>query len=254
MPIETSNQLAADASFSAQGSRDGKVSCRGKRKVSQGERVLRVVHALQTKKELNARKLAKLTGASRRTIFRDLNLLSRNGIEFLFDKSTRKYKPGKDQLPFDRFTCEEIDTLMLSLEFAVQGRMVLHGEAALSVKDKLLAIMPEGIQRRWRLLERKIQIRLEAGTDAGEVGPVFQAIQFCLMHRKKTDLRCESNGSAERFRLISPLCLGYFKNAWQVLVSFGGIADMEVIPLRDIVESIPSSEAALELPADAEIN
>ena len=51
------------------------------------ERLLKFIQALQSGRSKTVDDLAELTGVSRRTVFRDLELLSRVGVRYTYDRT-----------------------------------------------------------------------------------------------------------------------------------------------------------------------
>lgn len=63
------------------------------------ERLLKLIQSLQSGRAQAVDDLAKLTGVSRRTIFRDLDLLTRAGIPYTFDRANKRYLTERTTIP-----------------------------------------------------------------------------------------------------------------------------------------------------------
>ena len=65
--------------------------------LSKHGRAIRVLKKLQSGVSINAQQLADSMGVSRRTIFRDLNLLREAGVDLLFDVDKSTQRPRATQ-------------------------------------------------------------------------------------------------------------------------------------------------------------
>jgi len=203
-------------------------------------RVLQLAKILQTKERLTAQKLAQLAGASRRTIFRDLSLLSDGGICVSFDRAARAYKPDNEPLSFASFTNEEIDILVLAVEAVAQGFLGLDRDTARSARDKILATLPETMQRRWQAVDEKIHFQSETKSVV-KIAPILHAIQFCLVHRKNIELTF--NDDAPRaIRTCTPTGLRFVDGSWNLVAESCGTNVTCIIPLNTIADATPSRE------------
>ena len=77
-------------------------------------RLLQLIGLLQAGRGYNAESLAQECGVSRRTIFRDLDMLRQSGIPLAFDERQQNYRiPGACLLPPTNFTPEEALSLVV---------------------------------------------------------------------------------------------------------------------------------------------
>ena len=60
------------------------------------ERCVKLALILQTKRQVTGDELVAATGASRRTIFRDLRVLAQAGLRHRYDRSQRTYHVSED--------------------------------------------------------------------------------------------------------------------------------------------------------------
>ena len=71
-------------------------------------RLLQLIGLLQAGRGYNTDALAQACGVSRRTVFRDLDLLRLSGVPLVFDEKQQRYRiPGACLLPPTNFTPEE---------------------------------------------------------------------------------------------------------------------------------------------------
>jgi predicted DNA-binding transcriptional regulator YafY len=95
------------------------------------QRVLRLITLLQSGRPSNAQQLAEECGVSRRTIYRDLNLIEKVGIPFFFDANANGYQiHATGLMPALNLNLEEaLSVVLLASELGRTGRMPLLGPA-----------------------------------------------------------------------------------------------------------------------------
>ena len=108
-------------------------------------RILGIIEHLQSGRRYHTGQLSELLGASKRTIFRDLNVLLESGVQLLYDDSAQGYWiPAKTIVPHSEMTFEEI------LSLIVLGDGVSNADhgvpfqlASRNAALKILACLPE---------------------------------------------------------------------------------------------------------------
>jgi predicted DNA-binding transcriptional regulator YafY len=111
-------------------------------------RLVQLLGLLQAGKAHNAGELAALCAVSRRTIFRDLDVLRQAGVPLLFDDDQCVYRiPGTYFLPPTNFTADEaLAVMILCYELGRDSRLPFY-EAAQSAALKLDVAFPPGCAR-----------------------------------------------------------------------------------------------------------
>jgi predicted DNA-binding transcriptional regulator YafY len=188
---------------------------------SQLNRLLRIIHALQSGRRPNVRQIAEECEVSRRTIFRDLDSIEAAGISVEYDSARQGYRIEGDATaghrrleecevlalailtaqngtpdPFglNRIAREGIGKLLESLDVGSRGRVEAVLEA--SSERATSAVAPPTGQDIANLLEaiaRRVQVRLSvrvSSTDATKVAPyrIFaDRLGWHLVGRSTTD-------------------------------------------------------------------
>jgi predicted DNA-binding transcriptional regulator YafY len=131
------------------------------------ERCLKMLLLLQSGRSYNAEQLADAFEVSRRTIQRDLALLSRAGVPLVFDEMLRTYKADRSfGLPSPRLTQSDLVLLILAMERHLETASPaarLAGEEAIA---KLLAGCPEPLREAvWTDVAKALELlQYTAGT------------------------------------------------------------------------------------------
>ena len=94
-------------------------------------RLVQLISLLQAGKGQNADALSTLCGVSRRTLFRDLDLLRQAGVPVVFDDDQGWYRLEHSYfLPPTTFTAEEaLAMLLVCYELGADGRMPFYSAA-----------------------------------------------------------------------------------------------------------------------------
>src|SRR6476646_1792563 len=116
-------------------------------KVSRISRLVQLLGLLQADSAHNAASLARQCGVSRRTIFRDLDVLRQAGVPLLFDDEQCVYRiPGTYFLPPTNFTTDEaLAVMVLCYELGRDNRLPFY-EAAQSAALKLESSLPTRVR------------------------------------------------------------------------------------------------------------
>lgn len=180
---------------------------------------------LQTGRGHNARALADLCRVSRRTIFRDLDLLRDAGVPLHYDTQEERFRiPGTYYLPPTNFTTEEaLAVIVLCHEVGQRAQVAFFG-AAESAAAKLESSLPSPLREQLASMTRAIQIRLgplaassdEAGVD-NQRGCYEQLVE-AVTRRRSVRIRYDS--FMERKQIVtklSPYRLWFSRRAWYVI-------------------------------------
>ncbi len=157
------------------------------------QRVLRLVNLLQSGKAYNTARLAKACGVSRRTIFRDLELLRESGFEVLYDPEQGCYRlPDAQLLPPTNFSLQEVLALLaLCYELGDQhGLPLMH--AAQTAALKLESALPERLRREVANMAQAVHIRLDATNPLPQQQDVFQQLLTALSKRRAVRIQYDS--------------------------------------------------------------
>ena len=132
--------------------------------LSRISRLVQLLGLLQAGKGHNASELAAACEVSRRTIFRDLDVLRQAGVPLLFDDEQGVYRiPGTYFLPPTNFTAEEaLAVMVLCYELGRNNRLPFY-EAAQSAALKLESSLPTRVREILREATSAVQIKMQPG-------------------------------------------------------------------------------------------
>jgi len=110
-------------------------------------RILRLIVLLQSQQGYGSRELMEQLGVSRRTLFRDLNMLELAGIPYHHEKG-KGYRINQDFFlqPINLSAAETMG-LMLMAKTTAARKNTPFGKAAISAVTKLIAMVPEDIRQ-----------------------------------------------------------------------------------------------------------
>lgn len=179
-------------------------------------RLLQLLGILQGGKTYNVTGLAQACGVSRRTIFRDLDVLREAGVPLVFNEELgHYYLNGRNFLPPTNFTAEEALALMV-LCHELGGTSPLPFLApARSAALKLESCLPHVLREHVRELVGSVEIRLEPKNPLTDSGSVYRQLLDAI--GKRQELRIEYQSFAEREHIttrLSPYRLLFSRRSW----------------------------------------
>jgi predicted DNA-binding transcriptional regulator YafY len=170
--------------------------------LSRISRLVQLLGLLQAGKGRNVGSLAKACQVSRRTIFRDLDVLRQAGVPLLFDDDQGVYRiPGTYFLPPTNFTAEEaLAVMVLCYEFGSDQRLPFY-EAAHSAALKLESSLPGRVREHLREATAAVQIKLQPGNRLEGQTPVYQRLLTCIAARRSVRIAYDSFSDGKPIRL-----------------------------------------------------
>lgn len=157
------------------------------------ERLFRLVQALQAGRAVTVEELAQKIGVSRRTVFRDMGILSRAGLPYEFDRLTKKYSASKMALlPPVNLTHGEAMALLLAMRMLVKRTVVPDQPEAASAAMKLESMLPDPILDFVGPLLERTEIRPTPLSDASSISQMLPILQSALSRRTKLRVRYDS--------------------------------------------------------------
>ena len=180
---------------------------------------------LQTGRGHNARALADLCRVSRRTIFRDLDLLRDAGVPLHYDSQEERFRiPGTYYLPPTNFTTEEALSVIVLCHEVGQRAQVAFLDAAHRAATKLESSLPAALREQLASMSRAIQIRLgPLAAPNGDVGvgaqrQYYEQLVAAITRRKSVRIRYDSFTERKVIATkLSPYRLWFSRRAWYVI-------------------------------------
>jgi predicted DNA-binding transcriptional regulator YafY len=182
-------------------------------------RLLKLIGLLQAGRGYNADSLAVECGVSRRTIFRDLDLLRQSGIPLTFDPDRQHYRiPGACLLPPTNFTSEEALALVLLCHGLGDGCGLPFLSPARSAAVKLESSLPTRLRDEILNVAATVQILPAPLNPLEGRKPLYDQLLDAIATRRSVRIRYES--LQERQVLVtrlSPYRMFFSRRSWYVV-------------------------------------
>lgn len=183
-------------------------------------RILTLVERLQSGRLYNARELADLCEVSHRTMFRDLKVLQKSGVQVLYDEERRGYfMPAATFLPPTDLTLQEaLALIILTQELGDRDRGIPFQDAARNASLKFLSNIAGQLKSYLGDVTSAIQVRMEPRHKLGDARPHFELLQQALAEKHKVRLRYNSLfENREVGLLLSPYAMFFSRRTWYVI-------------------------------------
>lgn len=179
---------------------------------------------------------------SRRTIFRDLDVLRQSGVPLVFDESEQRYRiPSDYYLPPTNFTPEEALALIVLCSDLGEHSHLPFFRPAQSAALKLESSLPDRLRRQLRAPGSAIKIRLEPSNQLSAHGGVYDRLVDALAERRC--VRLGYRGPLEPDEMstkVHPYRLLFSRRSWYLIgrsslhrstrtFNVGRIAGLEVL-------------------------
>lgn len=172
-----------------------------------------------SKKKLTADELAKTFGVTRRTIFRDFNVLSELNVPVIHDKySGYGVMPGYKVPPL-MFTSKELATILVGLNFVKSQVDKMLIEDAKGVELKIKNVLPDELKEFMNSLDNRTIVDpfLHFGHEKKEGGNWY-LVSSAISQQKKLSFNYESKGDGKKSdRKIDPYLLVFYRDHWNVI-------------------------------------
>ncbi len=187
--------------------------------LSRTSRLIQLIGLLQTGKGLNATDLADACGVSRRTIFRDLDILRQAGVPLIFDNRLGLYRiPGIYYLPPTNFTADEaLAVVVLCRDLGRESRVPFYG-AAQAAALKLESSLPGPLREQLRETAGTVQIRMQPSSLLDGQRSYYVQLIHCIARRRAVRIHYESfSEDTEIVTKLSPYQLLFSRHSWYAI-------------------------------------
>jgi len=172
-----------------------------------------------SKKKLTADELAETFGVTRRTIFRDFNVLSELNVPVIHDKySGYGVMPGYKVPPL-MFTSRELATILVGLNFVKSQVDKMLIEDAKGVELKIKNVLPDELKEFMNSLDNRTIVDpfLHFGHEKKEGGNWY-LVSSAISQQKSLAFKYESKGDGKKTdRKIDPYLLVFYRDHWNVI-------------------------------------
>ena len=182
-------------------------------------RLLRLLSLLQAGSGRNVDGLAAACGATRRTIFRDLDVLRQSGVPLVFDDERQCYHiPSTYYLPPTNFTPEEaLALIVLCHELGHSERLPFFGPAE-NAAIKLQSSLPGRLREQVRGVADAIRIRSGPSNPLADKKPVYDQLAEAIRLQRCVRIRYQSLAEGEEIQTrLSPYRLLFSRRSWYVI-------------------------------------
>jgi proteasome accessory factor B len=182
-------------------------------------RVLKLLTVLQTGRRYDAGHLASECGVSRRTIYRDLNMIEKAGIPFYYDRETRCYQIHRTGLmpPINLGLDEALALVLMASELGQAGRLPLF-QPARDAAAKIEASLPLSIRAALGSLAPHMAVRPGPTARHNALQDIYKTVQRAIVRREPLEAVYISFHEAGQIRTcLEPYWLLFNDRAWYVI-------------------------------------
>jgi len=182
-------------------------------------RVLKIITLLQSRRFYNANQLATDCGVSRRTIYRDLDMIEKAGIPFYYDRKAGGYQIHQTGLlPAINLNLEEALALVLmASELGRTGRLPLF-QPARDAAAKVESSLPLGLRATLGNLIQNMAVRPAATARHNALQEAYRTVQRAIIKRQTLEAAYISFHEAAKIRtLLDPYWLMFYERAWYLI-------------------------------------
>jgi proteasome accessory factor B len=179
-------------------------------------RLLNLIGLLQAGRGYHVDGLAQECGVSRRTIFRDLDLLRSSGVPLVYEEEPQQYRiAGNNYLPATNFTAEEaLALIVLCHEMGDSaGLPFLH--PALSAAVKLESALPGRLRDQLREVVNVMHIHTLPKNPLEGKRPLYDQLIEAIASRRSVRMRYRSlNEEGEILTKLHPYAVFFSGRSW----------------------------------------
>lgn len=180
---------------------------------------MELISLLQVGRGQNVNSLATSCGVSRRTVFRDLDVLRSAGVPLAFDAESQRYHlSGSHLLPPTNFTPQEaLSLLVLCHELGQDDGLPCHGAAARAAV-KLESALPARLRDYIRDATQAVRIRLQPSNRSQAQEPLYEQLLAAAAQRRQVRIGYDSLTEWTRISTrLSPYRLLFSRRTWYVV-------------------------------------
>lgn len=156
---------------------------------------------------------------SRRTVFRDLDLLRQAGVPLVFDEGNRHYHiPSTYFLPPTNFTAEEALALIVLCHELGQAAQLPLFSAARSAAVKLESSLPARLREQVRQVGQSLQVQIAPTAPLDQQKPFYDQLIEAAAVRRSVRIYYHSLSDGEQIcTRLHPYRLLFSRHSWYVI-------------------------------------
>lgn len=205
-------------------------------------RLLRMISMLRSGSQFHPEKLATDLGVSRRTVFRDLNLLEAAGIPYRFAHEEGCYRlEDRKFLPPLHISLDEALALMVATHTLISAQNHPLHDAAVEASLKIESSLPDHVAQHCGSALNYLAAVHEPTSPADAVSELFRRLQFALARHKRLIIRYDSVFEKRELRLIvDPARLVFITRGWYLIAkshTHGSYRTFKIDRITDVDDS-----------------
>lgn len=187
--------------------------------ISRLHRVLKIITLLQTRRHYGPGELARELGVSRRTIYRDLNMLELAGIPFYYDRDKGGYTIHETYwLPPINLSIEEALSLVAMTERTAGQAPLPLMEKAVDAARKIESRLPLGIRAAVGHMSERLAIRRTPAARHDQLQGLYETARKAVADRRAVRGRYISFAEKKQIRVtVRPYWLVFHERAWYII-------------------------------------
>jgi len=214
-------------------------------------RILRLISLLRSRRYYTADEIAERLEVSKRTVYRDLNVLEQAGIPYYYDADTGGYHIlDSFFLPPVSFSFEEALALILLSDFENAKLPVIECTKAI---EKIESLLPNELRKHITSAEKRIYIKQLPVTDPD----TYREDCYLKIHKameKRRAIKCRYYSRLDKACIeteFEPYNIFFAKRAWYVAGKFYGnnTEDIRILKLNRF-ETVELTDRTYVIPED----
>ncbi len=188
-------------------------------KLSRTHRLIRTIQLLQAGRACSVDWLATEMGVSRRTVFRDIEVLKEAGIDCEFDASENSYRIDESRYlrPLNLSLAKSLSLMLMTRRLANED-MVPSKASAVSAGLKIESLLPPSIRAHCGALLENVDVARLRVSDVDSVTDVLLRFQVATACKQKVQIRYDSYGEKTEIRtVVHPYCVTFRSRGWYMV-------------------------------------
>lgn len=186
--------------------------------MNSNERRLKILYMLQSGKRITSRSLMEQFGISKRTVYRDLNVVQELGVPLTHHPETGYGVLRDGLIPPIMFTFRELAVIMVGLSFVtsqIDEEMVKDAE---NVLLKIRSAVPSSLQSMMNILEDKTLVSPYIhNVDSRHRGGDWFILSSAFVENRSVTFTYRDRYGTETVRKIDPQLLIHYTDHWNVI-------------------------------------
>lgn len=207
-------------------------------RLTRTQRLIRIVQVLQAGRRYDINTLARELGVSRRTIFRDINVLKEAGVACQYNAETESYSiDNAYYLRPVNVTLEEGLALMLLTRKFLDERVVPSAASAVSAGLKIESVLPGKVREHCGALLEGVSVDWGKVSDVDSVADIIGQIQRAIAAKNKIQMRYDSYYEGHEIEtVLRPYWMTFKTRAWYVIGYSEKHAEVRTFKMERIVD------------------